>query len=187
MAIVLSDIIKVAIPEETIQEAHEFAVAMRAKSGSDRHRPLNSIHDEVGYCGHWAVEQVLDGWGIPYESTRTQIYTGGDLFDLDIMGQKVDIKCTSIGRYNEDYFYNHSFYILKDWTDSEKSDLISDYIMVHIERDLSEARIFGVVNRQSLLECPIIGPCESPITLRFANYHLKSRQLDSLYKYIFRT
>lgn len=180
------DIVTVDVPDEIVYKSREFAKKMQPKYGSDKYRPLRADWDSAGYLGHWAVQSRLELWGIQHESTIDEIYTGGDSYDLKALGKLIDVKTSSIGKFSEKYFYNYSFYILKDWTDDPKSAVIDDYIMVQIERDLSVARILGVISRSELLECPVVGPQESPIKLKYENYHVVSRNLTGLRDYVFR-
>ncbi len=186
MTITVEDIITIDIPEKVLQAAKDLNL-FAGKEKSLKYRPLRPDHDEIGLIGHWAVEVVLHRWRIPFVTTRKIRYQGGDEWDLEILEKYTDVKSSTIGNYNERYYYNQDFYILKDWTDDPKSDLIDDYIFVHLNRDITIARLFGVLPRQELLQCPVVGPQDRPIKLLFQNYQVKSRQLISFYKYIYRT
>ncbi len=189
MTIQLDDIILVDIPDKVLVAARELNPKLFGnKKQSAKYRPLREDHNEVGLIGHWAVEVVLARWQIPFETTRRIKYKNGDEYDLKIEEKLIDVKSSSIGKWDSKYFYNMDFFVLKDWTDDPKGDLIDDYIFVHLNRELTEARLFGVLPRSELLECPVMGPCEwPPANLKYENYHVKSRQLISFYKYIYRT
>lgn len=186
----LTDIVKVEIPEEVWRAALELSEFLDTKKLSDSHIRLKADRDVIGLLGHWAVDAVLHRWGIPYKSTRKEKYKGGDDYDIEVLGQWLDVKSMSYGIYSEKYFYNLDFYLLKPKIDDEKQGSINAYVIVHIELDSNRvpmrARIFGTITREELLRCPVIGPSERP-KLKYENYHLKSRQLKSLYNYIYRT
>lgn len=185
MPIELDDILAVEIPQFILLEAEKNAQFMQSKRQSPKYRLLTKEHNKIGFVGHWAVEQVLDRWRIPYETTREEKYSGGDLYDLKIDESRIDVKTSMLGWYNPKYYYNKDFYVLKAQMDDEKSEYVDYYIFVHLERDWSYARIFGVASKQQILDCPIIGPCETPMRLVYENYRIFSRELKPLAKYIF--
>jgi hypothetical protein len=98
----------------------------------------------IGDLAHIAVETYLNRLGIPYLSTRLEQYdeTHGDAMDLELLGHRIDIKGTKLP---EDHFFIYAKNI------HNPSKLITHYLFVQINRDETQAHLYGFISKSDFM------------------------------------
>lgn len=130
------DRITIPITEAMRVEASQ-AVTRLGKRGSPSTLLDTLDNDYIGDLAHQVVEKYLTQLGVPFTSTRLDVYTGGgDPLDIAILDKKIDIKGT---RSPDDHFFVYSKNI------NNPSKAITDYLFVQLPRGDAVGYIYGLM------------------------------------------
>jgi len=172
------DIITIELTPEMVAEARRVHQERLIHKQSDKTRLAISNHGVYGELGHMAVEVALENLEVPFESTRTIRYHGGDPYDIKYENDTIDVKATH--GIIDKWFYNKEFLVFQAQLDDPKIELVSHFCFVLVNPDLTEAYIFGIIDVPDFLKNSY------PVQLKWPNQAIKSRFLKPFRKYIYR-
>lgn len=172
------DIITIELTPEMVAEAKRVHQERLIHKQSDKTRLAISNHGVYGELGHMAVEAALENLEVPFESTRTIRYNGGDPYDIKYEYDTIDVKATH--GVIDKWFYNKEFLVFQAQLDDEKIELVSHFCFVVVNPDLTEAYIFGIIDVPDFLKNSY------PVQLKWPNKGIRARYLKPFRKYIYR-
>ena len=173
------DIITIELTADMINEARKVHAERLIHKQSEKTRLAIDNHGVYGELGHMAVEEALDRMRLLYESTRKIRYNGGDPYDIKYENDTIDVKATH--GVIDQWFYNKEFLVFQAQLDDPKSELVSHFVFVVVNPDLTEAYIFGIIDKYDFLE-----KCY-PVKLKWENQGIRANKLKPLRRYIYRT
>ena len=159
-----------------ISEAKRDAESLKSSIGQ-KTRAATEDRDIIGSLAHQAVEVKLIEMGRPFTSTRTIHKTAGDEGDIFYDQDNIDVKGTH-GSLQEQYFYNQQFLVFDSEIPAIESKGITHFVFVLVDVPKREAYIFGAISYYDFQEK------SQPVTLKWENHGVKSRELTPFINYI---
>lgn len=174
----ISDILTVDLDDDMIRTAEAEQVWLDEHKQGAKTRNAYNDKDIVGSLAHQAVEVSFANYNVPFTSTRLERYDRGDTCDIVYEDDTLDVKGTH-GKIDQ-WFYNKGFLVFQAQLDDPKTEAITHFVFVLVDRDAYKAHIFGVIRRTEFLDK------STPVTLKYENRRILARQLTPFSKYVYR-
>src|SRR5512139_597360 len=115
--IIKAKIVTVYITKDMIEEAEREEEERTEKYGYKTREVMDKTgkvvrRDLIGSLAHQAVEMMFDQYNVPYKSTRTERYGGGDTTDIEYDGDSIDVKGT-MRVMDKGWDYTNGFLVLQ--------------------------------------------------------------------------
>jgi hypothetical protein len=180
----LDDIAVVEFDQNDLDQAKKWAEFMDTKNQGRQTINLAASKNITGYLGHTAVENVFDQYGFAYQSTKTEVYQGGDHYDIAYEHDRIDVKANRY-RFDDKYFFNEKMFVFN--THHRKDE--NYFCFVRVDPDFRCAWIYGLMHAKRFYDTgrqgqtPPRGEYGKPMDYTW----VLSRELIPIGQYICRT